>query len=239
MGGTASHLTRRATVPAPNDIETSKGNIIVHGLVLSTNTQRVLVTLAEKGLKYELKPLKIMESEQKSRQYVEGMQPFGLFPVLIDTDGFKIYESRAICRYLEEKYKGKGTELIPSKDIQARAFFEQAANIEAFNFDPPANALIRETVVKKIFYQKEPDPIKVAQYREDLGSKLNVYENILSKQPYLAGQVYTMADLFHLPCAQFIIKFGDGDLFESRPNVKQWWERISSRPSWKAVQEMK
>lgn len=73
---------------------------------MSPNTQRVMVALAEKGLKYELKQVHVMESEHKvkktqdsslldfdfqSRKYLEGMQPFGLFPVLVDEDGFKLY----------------------------------------------------------------------------------------------------------------------------------------------------
>jgi glutathione S-transferase len=35
----------------------------------------------------------------------------------------------------------------------------------------------------------EPDEAKIAQFKEELASKLDVYERILSKQPYIAGQV--------------------------------------------------
>ena len=58
-------------------------------------------------------------------------------------------ESRAICRYLEEKYKGKGPELVPNKDFRARSLYEQAVNVEAFNFEPGAMSIIREKFVKK------------------------------------------------------------------------------------------
>jgi glutathione S-transferase len=50
---------------------------------------------------------------------------------------------------LEEKYKSKGTELIPTKDIKARFLFEQAAYIEAFNFDPAASGMVKERMFKK------------------------------------------------------------------------------------------
>jgi glutathione S-transferase len=50
---------------------------------------------------------------------------------------------------LEEKYKGKGPELIPTKDIKARFLFEQAAYIEAFNFDPCASDIAKERFVAK------------------------------------------------------------------------------------------
>ncbi|UJR11441.1 hypothetical protein I4U23_015620 [Adineta vaga] len=235
MGNSTSDLTDTETA---SELNNTQGGIVLYGLPLSPNTQRVLAVLIEKGLKYEFKKVNFMESEHKSRQYLEGLQPFGLFPVLIDDNGFRIYESRAICRYLEEKYKGKGTELIPTKDLKTRYLFEQAVNIEAFNFDPAASGIIREKFVKKVLGRGEPDESKIAQFREELASKLNVYEKILSKQPYMAGQVYTLADLFHLPCAALLIKMGDGDLIEAKPNVKNWWEKISSRSSWKTVEKM-
>jgi hypothetical protein len=50
---------------------------------------------------------------------------------------------------LEEKYKGKGTELIPTKDIKTRFLFEQAVNIEAFNFEPAACVMTREKMYKR------------------------------------------------------------------------------------------
>jgi len=58
-------------------------------------------------------------------------------------------ESRAICRYLEAKYKGQGTELIPTQDIQVQSLFEQAASIETSYFDPYASAIVFEGVFKK------------------------------------------------------------------------------------------
>ena len=58
-------------------------------------------------------------------------------------------ESRAICRYLEMKYKGKGTELIPTKDPKAQGLFEQAASTEISYFDPYASGIVGERVFKK------------------------------------------------------------------------------------------
>ncbi len=40
----------------------------MYGLPVSPNTQRVLATLAEKGLKYEFKKIRFMESEHKVRK---------------------------------------------------------------------------------------------------------------------------------------------------------------------------
>jgi glutathione S-transferase len=50
---------------------------------------------------------------------------------------------------LEDKYRGKGTQLIPNKDAASRGLFEQAASIETSYFDPHASALVFEQVFKE------------------------------------------------------------------------------------------
>lgn len=59
---------------------------------------RVLVTILEKDLPYEHIPIDIAKGDQKSEAY-KKLQPFGKVPALED-DGFLIFESRAICKYL-------------------------------------------------------------------------------------------------------------------------------------------
>ena len=68
----------------------------LHGSAMATS--RVLVTILEKQLPYELIFVDIAKGEQKSDDY-KKLQPFGKVPVLED-DGFVMYESRAICKYL-------------------------------------------------------------------------------------------------------------------------------------------
>lgn len=72
-----------------------------------------------------------------------------------------------------------------------------------------------------------------------LGPILDIYENHLATSEYLAGDKFTMADLSHLPYTHLLFAAGEGELITSRPNVAKWWEKISSRPSWKKVLEMK
>jgi len=56
--------------------------------------------------------------------YLE-MQPFGKVPVLED-DGYFVYESRAMCKYLAKKYADQGPKLIPAdEDLKAYGLFEQ------------------------------------------------------------------------------------------------------------------
>lgn len=59
---------------------------------------RVLVTILEMDLPYEHILIDIAKGDQKSEAY-KKLQPFGKVPAL-DDDGFLIFESRAICKYL-------------------------------------------------------------------------------------------------------------------------------------------
>jgi glutathione S-transferase len=68
----------------------------LYGSAMSTS--RVLVTILEKELPYEFNLIDIAKGDQKSEEYMK-LQPFGKVPVL-DDDGFVIFESRAICKYL-------------------------------------------------------------------------------------------------------------------------------------------
>lgn len=68
----------------------------VYGSAMST--ARVLTTILEIGLPYELIKIDISKGEQNKGDY-KKLHPFGKVPVL-DDDGFIMYESRAICRYL-------------------------------------------------------------------------------------------------------------------------------------------
>ncbi|CAE7051139.1 unnamed protein product [Rhizoctonia solani] len=205
----------------------------IHGHPFSTCTKRVMAACNEIGLKYKIVTVDIMNKEQKTEEYLATKQPFGVIPVLVDEDGTQIYESRAICRYLVAKY-GKDSGLLPSQsDLKAYGLFEQAASIEYSSFDPYAASLTKERVFVKMFGQEGDE--KLAQKCIDtLNAKMEGYERILSKQKYLAGDNFTLADLFHLPYGNFVNQI-DSEILGSKPSVKRWWDDISSRPSWVAA----
>ncbi|KAF8645507.1 hypothetical protein AX16_007792 [Volvariella volvacea WC 439] len=204
----------------------------LYGFSQSTCTTRVGIVLHEKQVPFELISVDVMGGEHKTPEYLEK-QPFGQIPYL-DDDGFILYESRAICRYIAEKYADQGTSLIP-KDLKARALFEQAASIEAFDFDPYASNMVMEKIFKP-YKGLTPDEEVWSKLNESLKVKLDAYERILSKQKYLAGDEVTLADLFHIPYGVLSTVSGS-DAINARPNVKRWFDSITSRPSYQAVKD--
>ncbi|KAF9238098.1 glutathione S-transferase [Melanogaster broomeanus] len=206
----------------------------IHGFSVSTCTRLVALICKEKEIPYELTDVDIIKGESKSPAFKE-YQPFGVVPY-IDDDGFTLYESRAICRYLIKKYPNQGTlGLIPT-DPQAEALFEQASSIEYTNFATSVGPLMGEKVFK-LFHGLQTDEARAAEYLATLNAKMDVYEVILGKQKYLAGETVTLADLQHLPFGTLLCTSGYADVFASRPNVARWWSELSSRPAWIAVKD--
>jgi glutathione S-transferase len=98
----------------------------IHGYPGAISTQRVINICHELGLEFSFILVDFKTSAQKSSEYL-ALQPFGKVPVLED-NGFFVYESRAICKYLAVKNSGEQKKLIPDqKEVQKYALFEQVS----------------------------------------------------------------------------------------------------------------
>ncbi|KAG2018393.1 glutathione S-transferase [Coprinopsis cinerea AmutBmut pab1-1] len=204
----------------------------LYGNPLSTYVKIVAVVLYEKNVPFEFHVVDYSKGENKTPEYLEK-QPFGQVPYFED-DGFGIYESRAIARYIAEKYADRGPALIPT-DLKKKALFEQAASIEVNNFNAYASPAVFEKLFKP-YLNLTPDPAVYEKLFSQLEAKLDVYEKILSKQRYLAGDELTLADLFHLPYGVLLPQAGC-NWTENRPNVARWFKELTERESWKAVKD--
>ncbi|KAJ7715791.1 glutathione S-transferase [Mycena maculata] len=198
----------------------------LHAPVTTTGGRGVVaMVLLEKRIPFELVPIEW--DTLNSKEHL-AKQPFGQVP-FIDDDGFILYESRAIARYLEEKYPQQGTKLIPT-ELKAKALFEQAASVEFADYEPYARAVYMAGKAKR-FRGLPDDHVAFDEAVADLSRAIDVYEVILGKQKYLAGDELTLVDLFHIGFGA-TFEFLGCDLLVKGPNVSRWWKDIISRPSW-------
>jgi len=191
------------------------------------------LSCVKKKVAFELVPIDFFKKEHKSPEYLEK-QPFGQVPY-IDDDGFILYESRAICYYIASKYPNQGTPLLPT-ELKANALFHQATSIEIFHFTEHLNGAVEEMIFKP-YRGLTPDKEVYEKHIADLGLKLDVYDKILSKQKYIAGDEVTLVDLYHVALGCVLHKLGS-NVLELRPNVDRWFKEISSRPAWLAVKDI-
>lgn len=116
-----------------------------------------------------------MKGEHKQPAHLEK-HPFGQIPVLDDAS-VRLFESRAIARYLNDKAGNKLTPMTPEQ----RAAYEQWFEVETQDYNPPIAALVRELFFKPTFYKQPTDEAAVKTEAEKLGKVLDVIESHLKK----------------------------------------------------------
>jgi len=201
---------------------------VVWGHPGSTCTRKVLATLNEKEEKYELNMVDVFVGAQKSPEHI-ARQPYGQIPVLDDGD-FRLFESRAIIRYLSEKHANKGPELIP-KDLKAKALMEQQISVEASNFSPVAMKLVYQQVFNKM-RNLPADPKIVEESLAGLTKVFTIYEAFLSKHKFLGGDTFTVADIGNMTYFEYLQLTDAKAEMAKFPHLQAWWDNVSKRPAW-------
>lgn len=196
----------------------------LYGHPYSTCTRKVLLTLAETNTPYELTVVDFAKGEHKQEPHL-SRQPFGQVPA-IDDDGFKLYESRAIARYINQKVRGP---LVPT-DLQELARMEQWISIETSDFSGPAMKFI----FQHAFHRPQSDEVLVAAGKS-LDLALDVMNSRLSVAPYFAGNQFSLADICFMPYVGYLMGSPLKERIARNTRVEAWWGRVSERPSWKTI----
>jgi glutathione S-transferase len=193
----------------------------IFGNQMSTCTRKVLMTLHETNAPFELTSIDFMAGEHKKDAHL-ARQPFGQMPAL-DDDGFALYESRAMCRYINDRANGK---LVPT-DVKARALMEQWISIETSNFTPHAMKFIYH-----YFFQRAQDAAVLEAAEKGITTAIGVMEKSLAKNTFIAGSEFTLADVCFMPYFEYAMKSPAKEIVAKHGHVNSWWNRISERPTW-------
>lgn len=199
----------------------------LYGHPFSTCTRKVLLTLAEKELQAEFVHIELSKGEQKNPEYLLK-NPFGVVPFLEDGE-IKMYESRAICRYLDAK--SPQNKLTPT-EISSRARMEQWTSVEHSYIDPAVGKMIHQKILHPM-RGLATDLQVVESARKSLHFVFNILNSELRKSPYLAGEAFSLADLFIMPCHAHLTLAKEVEVMEAYPHFMNWWSRVSKRPSYK------
>ncbi|HEX9452960.1 MAG TPA: glutathione S-transferase family protein [Candidatus Binatia bacterium] len=190
--------------------------------VPSTNSDRVKIALAEKGLAWEGIWVKLAKREQKSPEHLER-NPYGKIPVL-DDDGKILFESCIINEYLEEKYPNPP--LMPKEPYlraRGRILVDYALNY----LHEPYWALRGEIMMKK--HEAERDQKIIAETRAELAKRLAYLETELGDKPFMLGE-FSLVDIDIFPRFPRMESFGVIPS-PSLPRLSAWYERMKQRPS--------
>jgi glutathione S-transferase len=196
----------------------------LYGNPFSTCTRKVLTTLAETKTPYEFTVVDFAKGEHKQQPHL-SRQPFGQVPA-IDDEGFALYESRAICRYLSEK----ADSALTPRNPQQRAKMEQWLSVETSNFTPHAMKFIYNYVFKR---PQEPAVLESAN--ASLDGCLTILSQTLSTNAHFVGDQFTLADIAFMPYVEYLMATPAAETLQKHPAFIAWWSRVSERPSWKVA----
>jgi glutathione S-transferase len=196
----------------------------IFGHPISTCTRKVLTTLVETGQSYELVVVDFAKAEHKGAAHL-ARQPFGQVPALQDGD-FELYESRAMCRYINDKVNGP---LVP-RELRDRARMEQWISIETSNFTGPAMKFIYQHV-----FQRPQTAEVLDTARAQLDVALGIMDKQLAAAPFIAGTSFSLADICFMPYIEYVMGTPAKEHIVKHPRVAAWWSKISERPSWRKV----
>jgi glutathione S-transferase len=159
------------------------------GHAASSNVQKVLWCCGELGLPFDRRDIAGPFGGNRTPEYL-ALNPNGLVPT-IDDDGFILWESNVIVRYLAAKYGGAKGSFYPA-DIAARADAERWMDWQQTTLAPPMGVLFRALLRTP---PESADPAALEAARAKAAASWAMLDRALDGRSYVAGPELTVADV--------------------------------------------
>ncbi|WP_315704996.1 MULTISPECIES: glutathione S-transferase family protein [unclassified Bradyrhizobium] len=203
---------------------------VVHSVPGSPFGRCVLIALEEKETSYRLAAM--APGASKSAEHL-ARNPFGCIPVL-EHDGFMLYETQAILRYLDRILPQPS--LTPADPKQA-ARMDQVMNIsDWYLFQGVCSVIVFQRIVGPRLLGLATDEAAIEAAMPRARTVFAELSRLLGEQPFMAGDVLTLADLQAGPQASFLAATPEwATLTAAYPNLVAWIDRLEVRPSFQAT----
>lgn len=221
---------------------------------ISTCSQKVRLTLHEKGLPFSDTKIDFRQKEHLTPEYLK-LNPDGVVPTLLH-DGHPILDSSVIMEYLDEVFPD--TPLSPA-DPYDRAkmrkwlrFIEEvptvAIRIPSFNMafmrhrkDLSDDDLTKDTdarTLRRTFYQEMGrNGFSDARLNESLTRLTETVTRMngaLATNEWLCGPL-SLADFCVVPTIDRMRDLGLDYLWDGLPDFARWWNAMQARPAYQAT----
>ena len=186
-----------------------------------------MATLEEKGA-----PFRLARLVPKSPEHL-ALHPFGRIPIF-DHDGFRLYETQAILRYLDRVLPDPP--LTPT-DPKRAARMDQVMNVnDWYLFQGVGNVITFHRVVGPRVLGTTPDEEAIKAAMPKAHTVFDELARLLGAQAYFAGDAISLADLMIAPQMEFFAQTPEwSELGAHHANLVAWLTRMRMRPSMKAT----
>jgi glutathione S-transferase len=205
-------------------------DFIVHSIPGSSFGRAVLATLEEKGASYRLLP--VPPGTFRSPEHL-ARHPFGRVPVL-EHNGFSLYESQAILRYLDRVLPNPA---FTPADSRAAARMDQVMNVnDWYLFQGVVNVIGFQRVVGPRFLGLTPDEAAIEAAMPQAHVVFKELARLLGEQPYFVGDAVSLADFLIAPQLAFLTQTPEWAVLGApQANIVAWLARMEARPSFQAT----
>lgn len=201
------------------------------GMPSSVYVRAVRLALHEKSVTYDLVSVNPFVPGGPAADYL-ARHPFGRVPAF-EHAGFRLYESSAIQRYVDEAFPGPPLQPLGA---QARARMNQAIGV--------LDSYAYRTMVWDIFVERvrapalgrSPDEGRIVAALPRAETCLAALAAIAGAGPWLAGPTLSLADLHAAPMFDYFRRAPEGAArLAACPPMAAWWARMAARPSMTAT----
>ncbi|HZT26241.1 MAG TPA: glutathione S-transferase family protein [Pseudolabrys sp.] len=199
--------------------------IKIWGRNTSSNVQKAMWAVGELKLAHERIDVGGKFGGNKEAKYL-AMNPNGLVPTLEEEDGFLLWESNSIVRYLAAKHDKAG--VLEPKDARERALASQWMDWQLSVLGPAITpafwGLIRTPPEKR-------DAAAIKASQEKTITAMKMLEERLGKSDYVAGPNFSYGDIpVGVMCYRYRQLVPDRP---KTPNLDRWYDAIASRQAFK------
>jgi glutathione S-transferase len=198
--------------------------IKVWGRNTSANVQKVMWAVGEIGLPHERIDVGGPFGKNREPAYL-AMNPNGLVPTLEEEDGFLLWESNSIVRYLAAKHRAGVLEPAdPRARARAQAWMDWQLSVLGPAITPGFVGLIRTPPEKRDYGAIETSKKKTTE-------AIAILDAELAKSAFVAGDAFSYGDI---PPAVMANRYRQ--LVPERPafrNFERWFAAIAARPGFR------
>jgi glutathione S-transferase len=189
----------------------------------------VRVVLAEKKLEFEAP----VERYWERRPEFVALNPAAEVPVLVEEGGTALADAVAIAEYLDEIHREPP--LLPTEPM-GRAEVRRLVGWFGGKFHREVTALlVGEKVEKRLSgHHAEPDSRAIRAGYANIHQHLDYVGWLTERRTWLAGSHYSLADIAAAAQISSVDFIGDVP-WDKHPGAKDWYARVKSRPSFRAI----
>lgn len=214
---------------------------------------KVRLALAEKGVEWTGRYVDLLAGEQFTREFM-ALNPRGAVPVLVH-DGAVIVESTVICEYIDEAFAGSVLRPVEPVGRARMRLWTKRVDEEVHPAVRPLTyvtthrhaILARGAEAVEEHIASDPHPVWRTRKRcwiehgfdapdvaEALGTFVRLLRDMeaaLTQHAWLAGETWTLADGALTPYVNRLAMLGLDRLWEDKPRLARWFERVRGRAS--------